>query len=155
MTVPDLSEFIYIECENIEKTINEINILNNNVFNKSPSNIEIAAMAFFLSSVYNGFENIFKRICNFNNISLPKGEFYHIELMNLFYNSQNTELPVLITEEMVPQIRELRKFRHVARQGYVTHLDWERIKPIAVVIEKTYHEFKKHLDNYIEITIRV
>jgi hypothetical protein len=149
MRKQDLIEFINIECENIEKTISEVIILNKDLINKSPSNIEIAAIAFFLSSIYNGFENIFKRICKFHKINLPKGEFYHIELMNLFYKSTFSELPVLITDQIVNQLRELRKFRHVSRQGYITHLDWERIRPIVGYIESIYNEFNSNLNKYL------
>jgi hypothetical protein len=145
----DLVTFIRTECENIEATINEIIILNNTLNNKQPSNIEIAAIAFFLSSVYNGFENIFKRFCRFHNIFIPKDNSYHLKLLNLFYNSKSGKLPVLLTEETIEPFRELCQFKYTVRKGYVNHLDWENIKYLIGIIEPSYMEFKKSLEKHI------
>jgi hypothetical protein len=149
MVIQDFIYFIRTECENIEATINEVIILNNTLANKTPSNIEIAAISFFLSSVYSGYENIFKRLCRFNNIFLPKSDSYHINLLNFFYNSKYPKLPVLLTENTINHFRELCQFRFIVRKGYISQLEWEKIIPLIREIEFSYREFKSNLDNYI------
>jgi hypothetical protein len=145
-----LIEIVEVEYENLEKIITEIKQGYSNLINIEPTMMEKAAMAHYLMSLYNGIENILKNLCKYHKVPLPKGEFYHIELLKLFSSSQDSILPELISENIRLEIHELRKFRHIVRQGYAFNFEWKRIKEGISSIHIIFQKFKQNLDNHIE-----
>jgi hypothetical protein len=147
----DLVEIIEVECENLEKIISEINRVNDSIKDNEPNLMEKTALAHYLMSVYNGFENLMKNLCKFHGVLLPNGEFFHVELFKLFCFPQTSELPVLISENIKSGMQELRKFRHIARQGYAFNFEWSRMKEGVNTIDSIYKIFKDNLNKHLEV----
>jgi hypothetical protein len=118
MRSDDLKIQIEIEFRMMEKVINEVMNLKTDALNQSPTIREIAAASSFLAQFYNGIDNILKRIARFNNIPLPKGESWHIELFNRFCDPPSFSLPLLFDNKFKPEIASFRKFRHIVFHGY-------------------------------------
>jgi hypothetical protein len=91
---------------------------------------EIFAATSFMTQLYNGLENIMKRIAKYYNAPLPKGDDWHRALAELFLQPTetplNAPLPILFEGETALRVKEYRKFRHVAMHGYSFRLDWLR-----------------------------
>jgi hypothetical protein len=149
MNLFDLIEIIDIEYENLEKIIQEINMITKDLKDNEPTLTEKTALAHYLMSVYNGIENLLKNICKYYNIPIPKGEFFHIELFKLFCSPRTDILPELISEDIKSEMQELRKFRHIARQGYAFNFEWNRMKEGVFSVRFIFQKFKENLDNHI------
>ena len=84
MTPADLREEIAIELEAMEKVVQELLALWQDVSPRLPTTREKTAGAAFLAQFYNGLENILKRITLFAGIPLPEGPNWHVELFQRF-----------------------------------------------------------------------
>ena len=76
----ELEEEILVEKEHISTTLRA---LEETMKRDDKTVIELAAIATFLQNTYNGIENILKRILKFKNISIPRSETYHKNLLDL------------------------------------------------------------------------
>lgn len=82
MTPTDLREEIAIELEAMQKVVQELLLLHQDVRQRIPSTREKTAGAAFLAQFYNGLENILKRITLFRDIPLPDGPNWHVDCSN-------------------------------------------------------------------------
>ncbi|MFH1049973.1 MAG: hypothetical protein V1779_03470 [bacterium] len=80
MTPDELKELINIEFAYIDLTNESIAELNSIIGAGQPDKFQLAAMSKLLSDIYNGTENILKRIFKYLDIQIPSGGFYHTEL---------------------------------------------------------------------------
>lgn len=152
MNLAELSEQIQIEQNNLSLTNIEIQNLIKIVESKnpiSPTTHERAAFASYTTSLYNGIENILKRICKYKSISVPKGESSHSELLSLFSEPSEMGIPLLFSEELYDEIDELRRFRHFAFHNYSIQVKWERIKPILYKIDLTLKSFDESVNQFL------
>jgi hypothetical protein len=146
-----LKEEISIEFESMEMIVNEINSLLSDLKDDEPTVREKAAISSFLMQFYNGVENILKRICKFQLISLPKGESWHIELFEKFCHKIEVTLPILISENIKNDLVSLRRFRHFVHHGYSFKIEWSRMESGVKSIDRIFMEFKNSVLNYIKI----
>ena len=79
-----LFEEIQIEIDSMGIIVNDIESLLFEVGDGVPTNIHKTALGGFVSQFYNGIENILKRIHKIYDITLPKGDDWHIVLLNRF-----------------------------------------------------------------------
>ena len=73
MRPTELAEQVDIELEAIQLTTDEIASLLKDVSGHEPTVREIAAAGLFLANLYNGIENVLKRICRFHEIDISPG----------------------------------------------------------------------------------
>lgn len=140
---------IQIELGYLDNTVNEIIALNQQIGINDPSVWEKTAAASFLSQFYNGIENILKRISLFNDIQLPSGENWHIELFERFIESSSLPLPILFDSSLAKELRMYRKFRHVVIHSYGFQIDWERLKTGIERLSTVYTNFQIALKDYL------
>ncbi len=107
-------------------------------------------MSKLLSDIYNGTENILKRICKYIDIPLPSGGFYHTELFLLFCNPTKQNCPLLFDDLIYNDFKALLKFRHYVIHGYAFHLEWNIIRNSVQNIEQMLNQFKKNLYSFLE-----
>ncbi|MFH0926517.1 MAG: hypothetical protein V1872_12965 [bacterium] len=150
MTREEMREELNIELGLMEGTVKELKALNNELSQCNPTIREKTAAAAFLAQFYNGVENILKRIVRFYEVSLPKGDTWHIDLFQLFCEPSTHPLPVLFNEEMTNLLAPYRKFRHVVYHGYGFQLEWERMKPGIEKIEEVFFKFKGIVSSYLK-----
>ncbi len=128
MKAEALREEMAIETERLVATTHELTTLGQDLVGREPTLREKAAAGVFLAQFYTGIENILKRICHFNNVPLPGGETWHIELFKQFCAPAHAPLPELFDARLATALAPFRKFRHVVYHGYAVKLDWPRMR---------------------------
>lgn len=149
MTKRELINAIGKETNYMSVVVNEIKKLLTDLEKKEPEIIQLTALASFAAQFYNGVENILKRICHFNNVTIPKSQDWHIGLFKWFCNPPVNNLPVLFSETDSLKYSSIRKFRHYFFHGYSRTIKWEWIKEGVSDIDDMFREFNLKIDNYI------
>ena len=72
---------IAFECEQIEELLQKYSRLLCRLSGAAPDEVEIAAVGALLHPFYNGVENLFKRIVIAEEGQLPRGDFWHRDLL--------------------------------------------------------------------------
>lgn len=146
----ELREEIAVELESMELTVNELLALQRDLKGKEPTNREKTAAAAFLAQFYNGLENILKRISSYNNVPLPAGETWHVELFQRFCSPTYPNLPLLFDEEFASALAPYRRFRHVVFHSYGFQLDWSRMAEGIEKVESVFDRIKSSLSQYLQ-----
>jgi hypothetical protein len=73
-----LKERIEAEKENVEKVLKELKHV---MKKEKKTTVELAAIATFLHNTYNGIENILKQTLKAKNITTPKSDTWHKDLL--------------------------------------------------------------------------
>ena len=138
---PKLFEEIDIDIESMVIIVTEIDNLITEVGNNMPTNVQKTALGGFVAQFYNGIENILKRIHKHFNIELPKGEDWHISLLDRFSTNTNTEFPMKLSNDLIEKITDYRRFRHYFFHGYSHNLNWEILKNGVSDINEVLSQF--------------
>ncbi len=150
MNLEELREEINFELTQMEKVVQELLALYQEVAGRTPTAREKAAAGAFLAQFYNGVENILKRISRFYGVPLPAGETWHIELFTRFCVPPYGPLPALFDSSLASSLAPFRRFRHVFLHGYSFDLDWERMSEGIRQVETVFRQLKKALLAYLE-----
>lgn len=108
----------------------------------TPNNIYKTALGGFASQFYNGIENILKRVHKYLGIELPKGDDWHIVILDRFSENSSFDLPFKFSKELIILLTDYRRFRHYFFHGYSHNLNWEILKSGALDIRKVYEQFR-------------
>ncbi|MCX8067855.1 MAG: hypothetical protein N3B68_08590 [Anaerolineae bacterium] len=150
MRPEELREEISFELGQMERIVQELRALYQEVEGREPTIRERAAAAAFLAQFYNGVENILKRISRFYGVPLPRGESWHVELFTRFCEPPYGPLPALFDQSLASALAPFRRFRHVFFHGYSFELDWERMSEGIRQVESVFERFKKAISVYLE-----
>jgi len=121
----NLIDEINIEMESMSIIESDIESLIEEVGTSIPTNVHKTALGGFASQFYNGIENILKRIHKSYNIDIPRGDDWHILLINRFSKDSEFDLPIKLSDELLLQLTDYRRFRHYFFHGYSHNLNWE------------------------------
>ncbi|MGA2296597.1 MAG: hypothetical protein ABSG15_03515 [FCB group bacterium] len=149
MNRDDLIELVNIEFNYLDSTIASINELNDIIGRNQPDKFQMAAISKLMCDVYNGTENILKRFCKFLKIPIPSGGYSHTNLLLLFNNPANKNLPQFFDNDIFDDYKALLKFRHYVIHGYAFHLEWNIIKSSVIKIESIEKHFKENVFSFI------
>jgi len=98
-----------------------------------------------LHDFYTGIEKIFQEIAKRLDGGLPKGERWHIELLESMAKSRETRPPV-ISDELKEQLKEYLGFRHLFRNIYGIELKWDKLKDLLIRLrDSIWEEFRKEM----------
>jgi len=150
MNPAELGEEIAIELEALETTVSELLALQRDVAHREPTVREKTAAAAFLAQLYNGIENILKRISRYHDVPLPTGETWHVDLFQRFCPPSHPNLPMLFDEALASALAPYRRFRHVALHGYGFQLDWSRMAEGVANAQDVFSRLKATLSDYLE-----
>ena len=150
MKPAELREEIAVELESMELTVNELLALQRDLSGREPTTREKTAAAAFLAQFYNGLENILKRISSYNNVSLPTGETWHVELFQRFCSPSHPDLPQLFDENLASALAPYRRFRHVMFHSYGFQLDWSRMAEGIEKVEGVFDRIKSSWSQYLQ-----
>lgn len=114
-----------------------------------PGPDEIAALASILHSFYTGIENLFKRIASEIDQSVPRGEYWHSDLLERMTQS-SPKRPAVISESLSETLQQYLDFRHVFRHAYSFELHWNKMAPLVHNIEDLYQRLKQELEDFLE-----
>lgn len=137
----ELLQEIAAEKEHISETLRA---LQKALERKEKTIIELAAVATFLQNIYNGMENILKRILKFKEVAIPRSKTYHKDLLDLSVDNK------IISFELSKKFDEYRAFRHFSVHGYGIMLDRERLIPLAKNLSSVWKKFESELDILIK-----
>ncbi len=112
------------------------------------NNPYVYAAAVHLQHFYTSLETIFKRVIKEFEGSMPHGESWHQELLELVFIEIENVRPPLISESIKKELSELRRFRHVVRHGYEYDLDWNQIQPLIESLDKIIPRLKKDIKQF-------
>lgn len=151
MKAEDLRLEIAIELETISKVVAELSALQSDLEadQRGPTVREKTAAAAFLAEFYNGIENILKRICVYNNLPLPTGDTWHVELFKFYCSPHQPPLPTLFDDDLASELASFRKFRHVFFHGYGFYMDWDRMQHGVTSVKRVLEKFNSKLDEYL------
>jgi hypothetical protein len=135
----------------MERTVREIELLQEDLRSRKPTTREVAAAAAFLADVYTGVENILKRISRCYGVPLPVGEDWHVELFNRFCRPGFQGLPIIFDDEQKRSFAQYRGFRHVMHHGYSLQLDWERMVVGINTVNAAYTPFRAKLHALFDV----
>ena len=107
------------------------------------------SMAKKLADVYNGVENIFRRIAREVDMHLPTGDSWHKDLLSQM-TEQRPERPPVISEETFPRLEDLLKFRHAFNNIYGEELVYEEIEPHAKSIDELFTNVSQDLNTFTD-----
>ena len=111
---------------------------------------ELAAAGLFLANLYNGIENILKRIARFHQAAIPSGADWHIELVKAFCDPSRPGLPVLLSHSLASLLAPYRRFRHVVHHGYGFQLRWSDMFPGIEGAAQMVEAFRNSVDTYLQ-----
>jgi hypothetical protein len=133
----------------MDRTVEELSSLRQDVGEDPPTLREQAAAGQFLGSIYMGVENIFKRIIHFHGLEMPEGEEWHVQLFRRFRSPKTGPLPVLLPDDLAEAMKPFRGFRHVVRHGYALELEWERMRPGLEEARPVADHFREQVDQFL------
>lgn len=135
-----LSQKILAEFENIEEILNEMPL-----YTKLPflSSLELAGVAAYLHSFYNGIENILKQIFISKNLTVSNGHSWHKELL------EKAVLNEIITEKCKLTLGQYLAFRHYFSHAYSLDLFPERMATLVENSKTVFDEFKNEIRKYL------
>jgi len=113
-----LKSEIHAELEKIQKVTNEIESLYNHIKNKTPSLIELSAMATFLHNYYSGIENIMKRIALSVDDDFPSGASWHTDLLKRMGITIDGIRKSVFTDDTINELTDYLSFRHKFIHSY-------------------------------------
>ena len=102
-----------------------------------------------LADVYNGIENIFKRVANEVDMHLPTGDSWHKDLLTQM-TEQRPERPPVISEKTFPRLEALLKFRHAFNNIYGEELVYKKIEPHAKSIDALFASVSQDLNTFTD-----
>lgn len=140
-----LIDEINIEIYAMSIIVDEVESLLSDVGNSEPTNVQKTALGGFVSQFYNGIENIFKRIHKSFNIEIPKGNDWHISLVNRFSKDSGFDFPIELSDDLLQQLNDYRRFRHYFFHGYSHNLNWEILSNSVKDIREVFDGFKIEL----------
>lgn len=145
---PKLTDEINIDIDSMLLIVSDIEHLLNEVVNNTPTNIHKTALGGFVAQFYNGIENILKRIHKYLRIDLPKGEDWHITLLDRFSIGSGSKIPIKLSNDLIEKLTDYRRFRHYLFHGYSHNLNWDILKDAVIDINEVLNQFIKEMKDY-------
>ena len=135
------------EIDNLERLNREMKQLVSSL-GKSPRFMEIRTAASILHDFYGALEKIFERIALVVDGDLPRGEDWHIQLLSKMASPQEGIRNSVISKELMDELKEYLRFRHLFRHIYGFELTWERFSTLCLSMDTVFDEFKKELHEF-------
>ena len=108
---------------------------------------DIMSMAAYLHHYYTGLEAVFERISvDFDGGISNRGD-YHRELLRSMTLEIDGVRPKVISPELVEELDDYRKFRHMFRHAYAGELGWKKMSHLS--------ENAAEIFNIVEVNVKV
>lgn len=109
-----------------------------------PDLVETAARGVVLHSFYGGVENIFRRIAQDLDQSMPAGGSWHSTLL-ISMAASHVGRPAVITPGLRARLQEYLEFRHLFRSVYGYLLQWDKMAQLVFGIPDTLRQLETEL----------
>ena len=112
---------------------------------RSNDDYYLDSVALNLHGFYSGFERIFAHIAESIDGDLPRGENWHLLLLQQMMNDVSDIRPAVISTETGNILNELRRFRHLVRNVYTYNLDPVRLGKLVKESSEMFEQLKAEL----------
>jgi hypothetical protein len=147
----ELDEEVALELRQLRHMLETFDPLLRKVRSQPPDGIEVVALAGMLHSFYTGVENLFKRFAVHLDGGPPRGEAWHIHLLESMASATGSRAPV-ISASLRDRLQNDLDFRHVFRHAYPFEIRWQKMAPLALncrtmldSVESEIHSFLAQL----------
>ena len=106
--------------------------------------VYLDSVALNLHSFYSGLEKLFQLIADHLDNNLPSGKNWHQELLQAMGREGDIR-PALIDSDQINTLDEFRRFRHVVRNVYATHLLPERMSTLLDALPQLWDNLQVEL----------
>jgi hypothetical protein len=89
------------------------------------------ALAFQLERFYTATEALIARVLRQIDGDVPSGSFSHLEILRAASVALDGGRPAILSPEALVELRELLKFRHLARHGYEVEPDIVKLSELG------------------------
>lgn len=115
-----------------------------------PDAIELLAVGAMLHSLYNGIENILKRIGIAVDGGVPRGDTWHRDLLD---RSAVPALnrPAVVSTSLHDQLEVYLRFRHRFRHSYSYDLVWEEMESLVLAARELFDSFERQVRDFLDI----
>jgi len=131
---------IGIEKKFIRKTLK---LLCTAMDRKRKTEIELTAIGAFLHDVYNGMENIIKRVLKNNRVVIRNTGSFHKDLLDKAVEEK------IVNQNLSERLDEYRGFRHFFVHGYGMNLREKELLPLAKGVLTVWTDFEKEIEKYL------
>lgn len=107
--------------------------------------IYLDAVALNLHGFYAGLERLFELVARHMDHNLPSTETWHRDLLQAMANDMPRVRPALIDVDSANTLDEFRRFRHLIRNIYTTHLVPARMDGLLQVLPNLWSRLKNEL----------
>lgn len=139
---------IRLELTQLDQLLTAYEPLIQRVVHQSPDLVELTALASVLHSFYNGLESIFTAIVRYLDQDVPTGDRWHQELLQAMTSATSTRGAVL-SAAVANTLVEYLAFRHFFRHSYSLFLDWDKLKPLVLNVERTWSNTRTELEVFL------
>ncbi|MDA0836832.1 MAG: hypothetical protein O3B01_06910 [Planctomycetota bacterium] len=115
---------------------------------REPDKVELAAIGSILHAFYNGVENIFTIVGKSLDSSIPDGRQWHRTLLTQVSEASETR-PALISSEACRALADYLAFRHFYRHSYTFHLDWDEMKGLVQPLPAVWAKVKSEIQAFV------
>lgn len=144
-----VAQHIEDELQSLEKTYQRIHRANQSRLSDSPNNdLFNDAITLGLHDFYSGIERIFTKIATNVDGELPKDKNWHQKLVQQMLVENSDLHPPVISASLVPQLDELRRFRHVVRSIYAFELDANRLEELIYKLDLLWQSLQQELQDF-------
>ena len=136
------TDYCEAEFENIETVMSDLS----SVVKEGASEYstpELAAIATFLHNIYNGSENVLKRILISKGSEIRKTPTWHRDLLRTALEKG------IIDSDLYGQLSEYLAFRHFFVHAYSFNLNWEALQPLVNNLENMLKIFRSSIMRYL------
>ena len=143
MTDQQLEKYCEAEFENIETVMSDLSSVVKDGSSEY-STPELAAIATFLHNIYNGTENILKRVLISKGLDIRKTPTWHRDLLKTAHENG------VINDDLYGTLSEYLAFRHFFVHAYSFNLNWEALRPLVDNLQDTLKMFRASIISYLK-----
>jgi len=115
---------------------------------QEPSHKDKAALSAFVHSFYNGVENIFKRLAQEIDQSVPVGEGWHRALLRRMATEVPGVRPAVLHQQTAEALEAYLGFRHFFRHAYTFHIEWEKLQPLVERVGEVFERVRHDIEEF-------
>ncbi len=135
----ELQKQILAEKENVEIALENLKLATSK---NEKTVIELAAIGTFLHNIYNGIENILKRVVVSKNVEIPSSVTWHKDLLNLSFSMG------IISEKTCDDLYKYLTFRHFFIHAYGFMLEEVYMEDLMNDIPDVWSRFLKEIEDF-------
>lgn len=117
---------------------------------RSSDDFYLDAVALNLHGFYSGLERIFTLVAETIDGSMPKGENWHMLLLEQMTKEIPRVRPAVVSKKVAERLNEFRGFRHVVRNVYTYRFDPAKVEKLVASAPDLFLQVKSELSAFAD-----